>query len=640
MLQSINDRIQGWLGWLIVALISVPFALWGIQSYLDVGGSKFIAKVNDVEITTAQFDRALSQQRARMQQIFGKNMPDNDAYNKLLKKQVTEQLITTEVMNQYANQNGFTIADQSLAAAIRSIDAFKEDGQFSQNLYERVLNSQGMSLAGFEAIYRQELATAHIQNAIMSSAFGTGSEASLEQSLKNQQRNVSYILFKASDYMKQATISDEEAQQFYQEKSFRFMNPEKVSIRYIELKADQLATEIPVNAEDIQKSYDEYVVATKSNEQRKARHILINLSSDASADDEKAAKEKIAVIKSKLDAGEDFAKLAQANSDDEGSKASGGDLGLVSKGMMVKPFEDALFAMNKGQISDVVRSEFGFHIIKLDDIQSPKIESFASKKSSIEKELKESAIQNLFYERAELMANLAYENPESLDLVAEELKLEIKTSSLFTRANGTGVASNQKVRDAAFQDAIIKENLNSDAVEISNRHVVVLRVDQHKPSTAKSFDEVKAAIVNELQIAKAGQLAAEKAKEVVSSLNQAGSSEAWQKAVAAHKADATSLNLVKRDSDKADRNIIQAAFKLAKPSANSVSVKQVSLNGGNTALVAVHSVVEAKSVVKDAITEAARKQLDDKIANQEFAAAIAAIKSQFEIYIPEQTSDK
>jgi len=328
MLQSINDRVKGWLGWFIVALISVPFALWGIQSYLDVGGNKFIAKVNDVEITQAQFDRALSQQRARMQQIFGKNMPDNDAYNALLKNQVTEQLVTTEVMNQYANENGFTLSNQSLAAAIRTIDAFKEDGQFSQNLYERVLNSQGMSLAGFEAIYRQELSTAHVQNAIMASAFGTEAELQTEQSLKNQQRNVSYIMFKTTDYLKDAIISDDEAKQFYDEKSFRFMNPEQVSVQYIELKAEQLENEIPVNAEDIQKSYDEYVASVKNDEQRKARHILINLSADASDDDANAAKDKITSIKNQLDAGESFAELANKNSDDEGSAANGGDLGL------------------------------------------------------------------------------------------------------------------------------------------------------------------------------------------------------------------------------------------------------------------------------------------------------------------------
>ena len=637
MLQSINDRVKGWLGWFIVALISVPFALWGIQSYLDVGGNKFIAKVNDVEITQAQFDRALSQQRARMQQIFGKNMPDNDAYNALLKNQVTEQLVTTEVMNQYANENGFTLSNQSLAAAIRTIDAFKEDGQFSQNLYERVLNSQGMSLAGFEAIYRQELSTAHVQNAIMASAFGTEAELQTEQSLKNQQRNVSYIMFKTTDYLKDAIISDDEAKQFYDEKSFRFMNPEQVSVQYIELKAEQLENEIPVNAEDIQKSYDEYVASVKNDEQRKARHILINLSADASDDDANAAKDKITSIKNQLDAGESFAELANKNSDDEGSAANGGDLGLVSKGMMVKPFEDALFALKKGQVSDVVRSEFGYHIIKLDEIETAKIESFAAKKASIEKTLKESGVQNLFYERAELMANLAYENPESLDLAAEQLKLDIKTTEMFTRSNGSGIASNAKVREAAFQDSIIKENLNSDAVEVSNTHVVVIRVNKHQSSTPKSFDEVKASIIAELKTAKAGQMAADKASAILADIqNQV---DGWKKATTLNKKDATSLNLVKRDSDKADRTIMQTAFTLAKPAANDVSVKQVKLTNGNSAIVAVHSVVDAEISNDKASTAAEQKQFNDNIANQEFAAVVAAIKSQFEIYIPESSEE-
>lgn len=640
MLQSINDRIQGWIGWFVVALISVPFALWGIQSYLGGGSEKFIAKVNDVEITNAQFDRALSQQRARLQQMFGKNMPDNDAYNEILKKQVMEQLITTEVLNQYANKNGFALSDQGLAQAIRSIDAFKEDGQFSQQLYERVLNSQGMSLAGFEAIYRQELTTAQLQNAIRSSAFATQSAVNQEQALKNQQRNVSYILFNASDFLDKVSISDEQAKQYYTENAFRFMTPEQVSVRYLELKTEDLESEIPVGDADIKKRYDEYVSRVKSNEQRKAKHILINLAAGASAEEEQKAQDKIDSIKKQLDAGVKFEELAKKNSQDEGSASNGGDLGLVSRGMMVKPFEDALFALKKGQVSDVIRSEFGFHIIKLDDIQVPEVASFASKKASLEKELKESGVQNLFYERAEMMANLAYENPESLDLVAEQLNLKIKTTELFTRTNGKGIAANDKVRAAAFQDAVLKEHLNSDAVEISNKHVVVIRVDQHKPSEPKSFEQVKKQIVAELKNKEAGRLAVDKASMVFKELVSDSSVDNWKKQAKIYSKNAISLNLVKRDDKKANRQIIQSAFKMSKPASNAVSVKQVAVGGGNTAIVAVHSVVDIKTMADKTSAEAAQKQLKEKLANQEFTAAIEAIKSQFDIYIPEKSDDK
>ena len=639
MLQSINDRIQGWLGWLIVALISVPFALWGIQSYLDVGGSKIVAKVNDVEITTAQYDRALSQQRARLKQMFGKNIPNNDAYDQLLKKQVVGQLVTTEVMNQYANEKGFTVADASLSEAIRSIEAFKENGQFSQDLYERVINSQGMSLAGFEAIYRQELATSHIQNTIMASAISTDAEIKQEWELINQHRNVSFVEFKVADFLKQSVVSDEEANQYYQEKSFRFMNPEQVSVQYIELKAEQLENEIPVSEEDIKQHYDAYVADTLSNEQRKASHILVNLTSDASADDQKKALDKINSVKSELDSGSAFAELAKKHSDDEGSAVNGGDLGLVSKGMMVKPFEDSLFALKKGQISEVVRSEFGYHIIKLDSIQTPKIESLALKKASIEKELKESGVQNLFYERAEVMANLAYENPESLDLAAEQLKLEIKKSTLFTRASGTGIASNEKVRNTAFQESIIKENLNSDAVEISNKHVVVIRVNEHKPSTAKSFDEVKSAIFAELNNVKAKQLASEKAALLIERLQQNSSNQGWKSVSTEYKSNTKKLNLVKRDNKDADRKVIQAAFKLSKPETDQFSFKQVAMSNGNAAVVVVHNVTNVAGD-NEKVAKAASKKLQDQIANQEFSAVVAKIKSQAEIYIPAKTDEK
>lgn len=639
MLQSINDRIQGWLGWLIVALISVPFALWGIQSYLDVGGSNFVAKVNDVEITTAQYDRALSQQRARLQQMFGKNMPNNDAYDQILKKQVVSQLVTTEVMNQYANENGFTVSDASLSEAIQSIDAFKEDGRFSQDLYERVINSQGMSLAGFEAIYRQELATSHIQNTIMASAIVTDTEIKREWELANQHRNISYVEFKVADFLDQAVVSDEEANQYYQEKSFRFMNPEQVSVQYIELKAEQLESEIPVSEADIKQRYDAYVADTKSNEQRKASHILVNLASDASANEQKKALDKINSVKAELDTGSVFAELAKKYSDDEGSAVNGGDLGLVSKGMMVKPFEDALFALKKGQISDVVRSEFGYHIIKLDSVQTPKVDSFAMKKASIEKELKESGVQNLFYERAEVLANLAYENPESLDLVSEQLKLKIQTSPLFTRSSGTGIASNEKVRSAAFQESIIKEHLNSDAVEISNKHVVVIRVKEHKPSTTKSFDEVKAVIITELKNVKARQLASDKAAALIAQMKQDVSDQSWKNVSKDFKNNTKKLNLVKRDSKDADRKIIQAAFTLPKPESNKISFNQISMSNGNAAIVVVHNVTNVAGD-NEKVAKAVSKKQQDQIANQEFSAVVAQIKSRAEIYIPAKSDEQ
>lgn len=639
MLQSINDRIQGWLGWVIVAFITVPFALWGIQSYLDVGGNAFVAKVNDTEISTAQFDRALAQQRSRLQQMFGKNMPKSDAYDKVLKQQVINQLVTTEALNQYTNKSGYTVADATLAQTIASIDAFKENGVFSQDLYEKVLNSQGMSIAGFEAMYRQELATSQIQNTIMASAFSTDAEVSNEHTLKNQQRNISYVEFKSDDFLKKSAVTEEEVKQYFQENAFRYMNPEQVSIQYIELKSEQLENEVPVNEADIKKSYEAYVANAKTNEQRKARHILVNLASDASADEKKLADEKINRIEKELAAGGDFAELAKKYSDDEGSAANGGDLGLVTKGMMVKPFEDALFGLSKGLQSKVVRSEFGYHIIKLDDIQSAKYESFENKKAGIEKELKESAVQNLFYERAEMLANLAYENPESLDLAAEQLRLPIKKTDFFTRTNGQQIAENAKVRSVAFEDSILKEKLNSDAIEITNKHVVVIRINEHKPATSKEFEQVKSAISAELKANKAKQLATDNAADLIARMKTDSSKANWIKISSEFKAATTALNMIKRDSDKADKQLIQAAFKLSAPEKDKISFDQVALGNGNSAVVVVSTVVTpAFKSDKSAINTAA-KQLSGQIANREFSAVVAAIKDKTDIFIPTKINE-
>ena len=640
MLQSINDRIQGWLGWVIVALISVPFALWGIQSYLEVGGEKFVAKVNDTEITTSTFDRALAQQRARLQQMFGKNMPQGAAYDNILKQQVINRLVTTEVMNQYANTAGYTVANATLAAAIRSIEAFQENGKYSQSLYEKVLSSQGWSPAGFEAMYRQELSTSHVQNTIMASAFATDSEIAQHQKLSNQLRNVSFIQFKAQEYFAKAQVTDDEEKAHFQTNAFRYMNPEKVSVQYLELKSDQLANEIPVNDDDIQKNYDEYVTKIKSNQQRKASHILVSLASDGSDEEKATALEKITSVKKELDAGTSFAELAKKHSDDPGSASAGGDLGLVSKGMMVKAFEDALFSLSSGQTSDIVRSEFGYHIIKLTEIKTAKIESYADRKSLIEKELKESGVQNLFLERSELLANLAYENPESLDIAAEQLKLTIKKTATFTRAAGKGLAANAAVRKAAFDESLIRDKLNSETIEISPKHIVVIHVEDYTAATAKDFADVKANINAELKAKKAQDMAKAAATQIVTQLQADSSKAGWSKLTAEYKSTTTALNLVKRDTDKGDKQLVQAAFRLSKPETGKVNYQQVAMHNGDAAIVAVTAVTavtESKGADKKDMAVATK--LSNKSASQEFAAVVAAIKESFDIYIPAKTEE-
>lgn len=636
MLQSINDRIKGVLGWAIVALISIPFMLWGIQSYLGAGGEKFMAKVNDVEITIPQFDRAVSQQRARMQEMFGKNMPISDVYDKIIKDQVLNQLITTEVLKQYALKNGFIISDQSLAAAIQSIEPFQENGQFSQELYERVINSQGMSLAGFESLYRNELSITQLRNALINSTFATDYAVATEWKLTNQSRNVSYIEFKQDEFKKNITVSDSDIEKHYQENSFRYMNPEQVSVRYVELTADNLATEIPVSEKELKKHYDAYVAAVQTNEQRKSRHILVNLASDAPVEEQKKAKEKIDMIAQQIKDGGDFSELAKKYSDDEGSASAGGDLGLVSKGMMVKPFEEALFELKKDQVSAVVRSEFGYHLIKLDSIETPAVESFASRKPALEKELKENAIQNLYLDRAEALANTAYENPEGLELVAERLNLKINTTELFTRASGKGIANNEKVRQAAFDNAVLKDGLNSDAIEISNRHVLVIRLNEHQPATAKSLAEVRAEIISELMNKQARVAATQAADEVAAQLAKDASAASWSTILGTNKDRAQSLNLVKRDAGNADRQIIESAFKLSRPESGSVSYQQLALANGNTAVVAITNVVDPADSPDKAAVDELKAQQARVIAMQEFDAFVAEVKSKADIYIPAQ----
>ena len=635
MLQAINDRIKGVLGWIIVVMISIPFALWGIQQYVGGGDDKFAAKVNDVEISVQQYDRAVSQQRARLKSMFGQNMPTGEAYDRMLKQQVLDQLITTEVLNQAVVKQGFRVSDNKLSAAIRDIDAFTQDGSFEQRLYEQIISSQGMSLSGFEQLYRQELMTDQLQVAINDTGFATRYDAVQNWRLKNQTRDVSYLLYKTSQFKSSIEVTDEEIQARFEQDQQRYMHPEKVSLQYVELKAEDLAGEIPVDEAELKQQYEAYVNKTKNEEQRKARHILINLSADASDEQTQQVEKQLTEIRQQIIAGQSFDQLAKEKSEDIGSSKQGGDLGWVSRGVMVKPFEEALYAMNVGDISEPVRSTFGYHLIKLDEIKSPEIESFDSKRKELETEARDNALENLFYERAELLANQAYENPESLDTVADELKLTIKTTDLFTRSNGQGIASNNKVRQVAFEDAVLKEHLNSDAIEITNRHVVVIRLKEHQTATPKKLDGVKAEIKNVILNEKAKEKAREAANVAQGKLAAASTSEVWAELSKDKDAEIKQLNNVKRDSTEADRKIMQTAFTLNKPEQGQLSFDQIALANGDSAIVAVSRVVDSDAKPADDEIKAVLKQRENEISQQEFTALVNKLKAEADIYIPE-----
>ena len=484
MLQAINDRIKGWLGIAIVVLIGLPFALWGIQSYLDDSGPRYAAKVNGTEITSNEFERTVSMQRQAMMRKYGGNLPVEES---VLRDTTLTQLINQRLLENVSYENGYRVSDNILSAKIKQ--QFSQEGVFDRERFEMSVASLGMNIPMYEQTLRNELRVQQMQAAIINSSFATKQEINSLASLEGQTRDISTITFNVEHFSADYSPTDEEIQTFYNENPQRFMTPEKVLVDYVEIKSEDLAENVEIDEAMIRKMYDDYVASARGREERKARHILLKAS-----DDKEAATKKMESIIAELTAGVDFGELAQKHSQDTGSAAESGDLGWVALGDMVKPFEKALFSMEKGGVSEIVTTQFGIHLIKLDDVRSESITPIGVKRYEFEEELKADIVASTFYDLSERLASLAYENPDNLDVIKEELGLEVKTSLPFSRALGEAIATNEKFRNIAFSPLVLEQGSNSDIIEISPTHVVVLRINKHTPEMAIPLETVKSKV--------------------------------------------------------------------------------------------------------------------------------------------------
>jgi len=627
MLQAINDKAKGIIGWIIIALISFTFALFGIADYLGNDSAPFAAKVDDTEISTRAYQEALSRQRQRLESVFEGKLPTDPTFTNRLKQQVLEQLINRTLLDNRVNEAGYRVTNQMASEKIKMIESFQQDGQFTSAMYKQIINSQGMSVAQFEHMFRSDMVVQQMQGALMQSSIIDNKTLQQLNSLQQQARDVSYIEFNNTKYISNFTVTNEELQQYYDQNKDRYMHPEQVSISYVEIKTDDIDSNVDIDEEAIRRQYDEYVASIADNEQRKAKHILIQLDSGADEAKKTEARNKVNDALAQLKSGVSFEELAKKLSDDPGSASKGGDLGWINKGMMGDAFDDALFNLNKNETSDAVQTSFGFHIIKLVDIKGAKPDTYEAKKAALIKELKQEDVEKIFYDRSELMATLAYENDETLQPVADALQLKLKQSDLFTRVSGSGLASNQAIRDAAFNSTALKEGRNSEVIELDRNHIVVLRVDQHVNAKPKSLDEVRTVLEITLKSIKGKEKVQADGLQALADLQQGKSIETVAKT---HGGSLKQLGKIKRDHKSADQAIVREVFQMNKPEAGKVEYKTVDLMNG-VAVIALNSVSASEAQTSTDELQAISKNIEMDLSNQEMTAVINFIKSQADV---------
>ncbi len=504
MLTEIRDRSSGWFAWIIAGLIIIPMAFWGVHEYAGSSPEPAIVTVGEQKITQRQFQAQLNTAQQQQRQAMGERANNELLNSDFFKQTVLQRMVNSAMIEQVAEQQNYQIGDEQLADFIKQSDFFQVDGKFDQTAYERYIQSTRYSKTQFENRVRDDNRIGQVMSGYQNSAIVLPEEVKQLLAIQAEKRTFDIVTLKQKDYVEGVSVSEQEISDYYTENDQQFLDPEKMSINFVELDINQILNEIEVDEDEIRAYYDENADSYISQETRKTRHILISTND---GEDEAQQKAKADGLVEQLRAGSDFALLAKEYSDDTGSANNGGDLGVVEKGQMVAEFEEATFALERGKISDPVKSQFGYHIIQVEKINSPVQQSFDDVKFDIEQEEKERQAEELLISRVDELRNLAYEQPESLDAVAEGLSLKVQRTALFDRNSGAGVANFASVRQAAFTEEILEDEVNSEPLEVAEGRYIVLRKREHKPSQPKALETVSEQIKTLLTNDKAAQAA-------------------------------------------------------------------------------------------------------------------------------------
>ena len=584
MLQTIREKAQGWIAWFIVILISIPFALWGINSYLGGGSEPIMASVNGVEITERAFERRYREFREQLRERMGASYRPELLDEKVLRRQVLESMIGDEVIRQASGGLGLAAGDALVREAILSIQAFQVDGRFNQQVYESALRSRGMVPAGFEEQVRQQLISNQLSRAISGSAIATDAEVAEFVRLRQQTREFQFARIPAERFEGEIVLTDAEVRAHYDANQAGYVAPERVKVEYLDLDVANIAQSLTADAAIVEGYYEQTKGQYVAPERRRASHILISVEESAEEEAVKAAEAKAQAALDRVRGGEAFAEVAREVSEDPGSADLGGDLDLFERGIMDPAFEEAVFAMNVGDVSDPVRSAFGFHIIELTDIRPETGKSFEEAREEVEAAYLKSEASRLFYEYAERVSDLVYEDPNSLEPAAHALSLKIRKSDWLTRDGGDGVFEAPKVVSAAFSDDVLVERHNSEAVELAPEHIVVLRVTDHEEQSVKPFEQVEAVIREQMTLARASEKAREQAALMIEALKAGGEFAA----VAGERGlELEPIRRITRDERELPGALVSRLFTLSRPTSENPVFGDAGLPNGDVAVIAL-----------------------------------------------------
>ncbi len=632
MLQTLQQKMSGLLAKIVLGIIVVIFGgFFGIQQYFNPRSETFAAKVDGHQISQDDFRERYNNVRMQMQRAYGKAFDPRTFDTPETKRRVLDQMINEQLILDADSKLGVTVPPAKIRSEIESFPVFQVAGKFNANQYRLWLESQRKTPAEFEQTVRDNLQTRQLTDQLALGTVVTDAQVNDYLRLRDQTRDFRFV--KIDRPPADVKITDDAIAAYYKAHQQQFMTPEKVSLDYVELNESTMQAKADVDDATLKQEYADQKSHFIAPEQRLASHILISVDKNANAAAQKAALAKARSIEKQLKAGKSFESLAKVDSDDLGSKAQGGDLGWLEKGVTDPAFESALFAMKKGEISAPVKSEEGYHIIELRDVRPEKVRSFDEVKGELAKKYLDEARDRKFSDISGKLTDAVYQDPTSLAPAAKQLGLPVEKTGLFSRAGGPGIASNPAVRKAAFSNTVLVEGNTSDPITLGPNHIVVIRVDQHQKSTPESLEKVSDSIrkiLIEQQIAKQAH---ERADDLFARLSKG---EALDKIADELKLKSTQETGIGRKAANLDGKLVESVFKLDRPKDGKAVAGEVALSNDAYALVALDAVKDADPTKLDSKTiEAARNELRQGYGQEAVQEFIDSLRKSAKIEIAE-----
>ncbi len=600
MLGIIRDKASGWIAGIIVGALVLSFAFWGVSSYFGQGGDVNVATVNGSDINLKSFQQSFYTLRKQMQ-----SMLQDDALTleeeAFVKEETLKRLIETEVVNQLIKDNGLRVTNDKVVETIKELEYFKDDEGFDRDKYERSIINMGMEPAYFEAQLRMDLLSEQLQAGLSESLFVLETELNDVVRLKSQTRDLTYGILNLSSFIDEDEVDDSEIKAFYKANPQRFVEPEKVKIEYLELDVNELAKSITSDEESLRNYYnnnkDKYDVV----EQRSVTKLFVKADEESSAEDKVKAKEVIDAAMLLVKDGKNFEEVIEKFTEEGKGSLEFSEHAFMAKGVLDKELDAFLFGSDEGAISEPIETKSGFNIVKVGEVRGGPKNVYETVAEQVEVDYKKSEAELQFFELSDQLTNLTYEHSDTLEIAAETVGREVIESDYFSRNSAPeGVLSNSKIISTSFDPELISNGQNSEAIELADNHIVVLRVIDHKVATTKALADVREDVISSIRQERAAEKIKEANEAITKQLKDGIAPESLSNDT---EVEWTTVEKVTRDDVNVNRAVLRYAFQSGKPATDKPIILSNRLGSGDYAIILVTAAYDGEVVEDDEVSK-------------------------------------